>query len=166
MESRAQLLGHSVHQMLVTLPIGAFGFAVACDTAYAISKHWRYAAAARFALDFGLATSLLAIPFGYVDFLAIERRTRAKRIGLLHAFGNLAMLGMFATSRILRGTNCAPRSARWLSGGGFLLSGVGAWLGGELITRHGIGVHDVVGQDAPSSLSKAPLTSVAYQSEP
>jgi hypothetical protein len=32
-----------------------------------------------------------------------------------------------------------------------------AWLGGELINRHGIGFHDLMGEDAPSSLSRRRL---------
>jgi uncharacterized membrane protein len=158
MESRAQFLGHSVHQMLVTFPIGAFGLSVVCDALETSTKQRKYAQASTLALEFGLATALLAVPFGYVDYRAIRTGTRAKRVGLLHALGNLTMVGLFAASRVLRRTGGITPAARWLSGAGFVLSGVGAWLGGELIARHAIGVHDITGQDAPSSLGKAPKT--------
>jgi uncharacterized membrane protein len=155
MESRAKILGHPVHQMLITFPIGGFGFSVVGDALHTYSGRREHAEAARQALNFGLATAAVAVPFGLVDWLAIDRGTRAKRIGLWHALGNVAMLGLFATSRLLRRRGSAPRSAKWLAGSGLMLGGVTAWLGGELVVRHGIGVHDRIGQDARSSLAGA-----------
>jgi uncharacterized membrane protein len=155
MESRAKLFGHPVHQMLITFPIGGFGFSVVGDALHTFSGRREHADAARQALDFGLASAALAVPFGLVDWLAIDRGTSAKRIGLWHALGNVAMLGLFATSRLLRRRGSAPRSAKLLAGGGLALGGATAWLGGELVVRHGIGVHDRVGQDARSSLAGA-----------
>jgi uncharacterized membrane protein len=152
MESRAKLFGHPVHQMLITFPIGGFGFSVVGDALHTLSGRREHADAARQALNFGLASAALAVPFGLVDWLAIDRGTRAKRIGLWHALGNVAMLGLFATSRLLRGRGSAPTAAKLLAGGGLALGGVTAWLGGELIVRHGIGVHDRIGQDERSSL--------------
>jgi hypothetical protein len=35
-----------------------------------------------------------------------------------------------------------------------LLGGVTAWLGGELINRHGVGVSDAMGLQQPSSLAR------------
>jgi uncharacterized membrane protein len=154
MESRAQVLGHPVHQILVELPVGAFVFAVTCDTLGALTRRRAFAPAARLALDFGLATAVLAAPFGLVDWLAIQPRSRAKRVGLAHALGNVVVLGLFASARLLRGRRRPPSAARWLAAGGLGVAGVTAWLGGELINRHGIGVHDLVGQNAPSSLSR------------
>jgi uncharacterized membrane protein len=151
MESRTQLFGHPVHQMLVTFPIGAFGVAVTSDALYAWRHERKFQNAATLALDFGLVTAAVAAPFGLVDWLAIRPGTRAKRVGLWHALGNTALLGIFGSSRWLRSRGDVRR-ANWLSGAGLLLSGVTAWLGGELINRHGIGVHRQIGLDAPSSL--------------
>jgi len=154
MESRAQVLGHPVHQILVELPVGAFVFAVTCDTLGALTRGRSFAPAARLALDFGLATAVVAAPFGLVDWLAIRPGSRAKRVGLVHAVGNLAVLGLFASARLLRGRRRPGSTARWLAAGGLGVAGVTAWLGGELINRHGIGVHDLIGEDVPSSLSR------------
>ena len=154
MESRAKVLGHSAHQMLVPFPIGAFGLSIVFDACYAFTGRREHAKAARQALDFGLLTSAVAIPFGLVDLLAVEPHTRAKRVGIAHALGNAAMLGLFATSRLKRTCDRAPASARWLSGSAFALSGVTAWLGGELVSRHRIGVDDEAEENATSSLSK------------
>jgi uncharacterized membrane protein len=151
MESRAQLLGHPVHQMLVAFPIGAFGVSVTSDALHAWRDQRKYEDAATLALDFALVSASVAAPFGLIDWLAIPSRTRAKRVGLWHALGNAALIGTFATSRWLRSRG-DKRRAHWLSGAGLLLSVVTAWLGGELVNRHGIGVHRHMGLDAPNSL--------------
>lgn len=150
MKSRARLFGHPVHQMLVTFPVGAFGFSVATDALHGVLGERKLAHTASQALDFGLLTAALAIPFGVADFLAIPRGTRARRIGLWHAAGNAAMLSLFGASRVLRARGGSPRAAKWLSGSAFLVSGVAAWLGGELVDRHGIGVE--LEEHTPSAL--------------
>lgn len=158
MESRAKFLGHSVHQMLVPFPLGAFGFSVAMDVCHSVTGKPQHASTARRALDFGLASAVVAAPFGVIDYLGVQTGTRAKRIGAQHAAANLLMLGFFATSRLLRSKDESSVVARWLSGSAFLVSGVAAWLGGELVNRHAIGVSDDAHQDAPSSLTPRALT--------
>jgi uncharacterized membrane protein len=154
MESRAQFLGHPVHQILVELPVGAFVFAVTCDTLHSVTRRRAFVPAARLALDFGLITATAAAPFGLVDWLAIPSGTRAKRVGLAHAMGNLVMLGLFASARKLRGGSRALGPSKWIAATGLGVASVTAWLGGELINRHGVGVHDQLGEDAPSSISR------------
>lgn len=153
MESRAKVLGHSVHQMMIPFPLGALAFSVAMDVCHSVTGKRQHASTARRALDFGLISALAAAPFGVVDYLAITPGTRAKRVGTQHAAANLVMLGMFATSRLLRAQNEKSALARWVSGSAFLVSGVAAWFGGELVNRHAIGVSDGAHQDAPSSLT-------------
>lgn len=153
MESRVKVLGHPAHQIMVMFPIGALGLSVVSDALHTLKGRRLYASTARLALDYGLVTAAAAAPFGVIDWLGIGRRTRAKRVGALHAVGNLAVLGLFAASRLLRTGERAPAPAKWLSGAGLALSGATAWLGGELVNRHGIGVSDVIGQDLPSSLT-------------
>jgi hypothetical protein len=75
------------------------------------------------------------------------------------------MLGLFVASRLLRSSGKAPASAKWLSAGGFVLSGITGWLGAELMERHGIGIHDEIGQDLPSSLADDAPSSLAISDE-
>lgn len=142
MESRIKILGHPAHQLLVPFPIGALSFSVAMDTCYSVTGNRQHLATARRALDFGLLTAIAAAPFGLVDVLAIPKATRARKIGVTHGLGNLVMLGLFATSRLLRHGDAASTLARSLSASAFALAGVTAWLGGELVVRHAIGVSD------------------------
>jgi uncharacterized membrane protein len=151
MESRAKLAGHPIHQMMVAFPIGAFGMAVTSDVLRGGRSHRRYEHSAALAIDIGLVSAALAAPFGLVDWLAIPRGTRAKRVGAWHALGNTALLGLFVGSRWLRARGDLKR-AQWLSGAGMLLGGLTAWLGGELVVRHGIGLHDQLGLDEPRQL--------------
>jgi len=168
MESRIKLLGHAAHPILVTFPLGALGFSVASDLLHTLRGERRYAEAAAQSLDFGLATALVAAPFGTIDWFAIRSSTRAKRVGLWHGLGNVAVLGLFAASRALRARRNDDVRAKWLSAGGFLLTGVTAWLGGELVERHRIGVQDDAHEDASSSLSSSDdqPTLRGYRSEP
>ena len=154
MESRARFLGHPIHQLLVALPIGSFSFAVTSDAIEALTGSRNARAAARMALDFGILTALAAAPFGIVDWSGIQPRTRAARVGFWHGLGNVSVLGLFATARLLRRQARTPPAARWVAAAGLALSGVTAWLGGELLNRHGIGVSDELGENVPSSLAK------------
>jgi uncharacterized membrane protein len=144
MDSRSKLLGHAPHPMLVMFPLGALGFSVASDALHTFLGERRYAQAARQAIDFGLATSVLAAPFGTIDWLAIPKGTRAKRLGLWHGLGNAALLGLFAASRLLRSRRDDEPTAKWLSAGGLLMAGVTGWLGAELVEHHGIGIPEEV----------------------
>src|SRR5690606_9177269 len=95
MESRTQVLGHAAHPILVTVPIGALTFSVVSDLLHTWSGERRHAEAATQALGFGLMTAAVAAPFGTIDWLAIRPSTRAKRVGLWHGLGNVAVLGLF-----------------------------------------------------------------------
>jgi uncharacterized membrane protein len=78
MESRSKVLGHAAHPMLVMFPLGALGFSVASDALHRRLGQPRYGDAARLALDFSLATAVLAAPFGTIDWLSIRVAPRAR----------------------------------------------------------------------------------------
>jgi uncharacterized membrane protein len=156
MESRTQILGHPVHQVAVMFPIGALGLAVVSDVVHAATGERELAVVAERALNFGLVTAAIAAPFGLRDWLAIRPGTRAKRVGRWHAIGNVAVLALFAAARLLRTDKHVPRTAKLLAGAGLVLTSATAWAGTELINRHGIGVHDLLDENAPSSLQRLP----------
>jgi uncharacterized membrane protein len=84
MESRAKLLGHPIHQMLIVFPLGLLAMAVVFDLlAIGLSQGY-WSEIAYWMIAAGVVTGLLAAPFGTIDWFAIPSGTRAKRIGGVH----------------------------------------------------------------------------------
>jgi uncharacterized membrane protein len=154
MESRAKLLGHPIHQMLIVFPLGLLATAVIVDLVYFGSRALIFAEVSYYLVIAGLIGGALAAPFGLIDWLAIPRGTRARRIGALHGGGNAVVLLLFLASALLRADLPAepPVAAYVCSFAGAGVALVTAWLGGELVSRLGVGVSDGANVDAPSSL--------------
>lgn len=158
MESRVKFLGHSVHQQLIVFPLGLLATAVAFDLVNIITDRPTMAMVAYWLIVAGLIGGLIAAPFGTLDWLKIPAGTRAKWIGMAHGISNLVVLACFALSWYLRVDNeITPGAlARVFSFAGAGVALVGAWLGGELVGRLGVGVADDAHLDAPNSLSRRP----------
>jgi uncharacterized membrane protein len=155
MESRAKLLGHPIHQMLIVFPLGLLAMAVIFDLLTIGLGNGYWSEIAYWMIAAGVVTGLLAAPFGLIDWFAIPSGTRAKRIGAVHGLGNVIVIGMFALSWLMRGD--APRSPETLALALSFAAGALAlftgWLGGELVDRLAVGVDDGAHVDAPSSLT-------------
>jgi uncharacterized membrane protein len=155
MESRAKLLGHPVHQMLIVFPLGLLAMAVIFDLIAIGLGDGYWSEIAYWMIAAGVVTGLVAAPFGFIDWLAIPNGTRAKRIGAVHGIGNVLVVLLFAVSWLMRGD--APRSpvalALALSFVGGAIALFTGWLGGELVDRLAVGVDEGAHVDAPSSLS-------------
>jgi uncharacterized membrane protein len=163
MESRAKLLGHSIHQMLIVIPLGMFIGAVVFDALYLWTGYSTLAAAAYWNMVGGIAGGLLAAVFGLIDWFAIPSGTRAKRIGLLHGASMVVVVGAFGFAWLMRSTagdisgDIAPTAGIFLiEAAALLVGGVSGWLGGELVDRLAVGVDDGAHLNAPSSLSGLP----------
>jgi uncharacterized membrane protein len=158
MESKAKILGHPIHQMLIPFPFGLLATSVIFDVVYLVWGNPSMATVAYWMIIAGIIGGLAAAPFGLIDYLAIPRQTRARTVGLVHGVGNLFVLLLFAGSWLLR--RDAPQApdtlALVLSFAGFALAGLTGWLGGELVDRHGVGVDDGAHLDSPHSLSGRP----------
>jgi uncharacterized membrane protein len=154
MESRAKLLGHPIHQMLIVFPLGLLAMAVIFDLLAIGLAQGYWSEIAYWMIAPGVITGLLAAPFGLIDWLAIPAGTRAKLIGAIHGVGNVVVLLLFAGSWLMRAD--APRAPEGLALALSFLAGALAlftgWLGGELVDRLSVGVHDGAHVDAPSSL--------------
>jgi uncharacterized membrane protein len=166
MESRFKVAGHPLHQMLIVFPLGLLATAVVFDVIFLVTDDPTWAQAAYYMIGAGVVTGLAAAVPGTVDWLAIPRGTRAKRVGLLHGVGNVIVVALFALSWFLRRENptLPPTEAvvAGLLGAG--ISIVTAWLGGELVDRLGVGVDDGAHLDAPSSLTSQSATASASRS--
>jgi uncharacterized membrane protein len=159
MESRAKVLGHPIHPMLIVLPLGLFIAAVLFDALYLWRGSPAFATVAYWNIAGGVVGGLLAAVSGLIDWFAIPAGTRAKRIGLLHGGSNVVVVVIFAVVWLMRGDapDLSPTTGLFiLEVAGLALGSVAGWLGGELVNRLGVGVDDGAHLDAPSSLSGRP----------
>jgi uncharacterized membrane protein len=157
MESRAKLLGHPIHQMLIVFPLGLLATAVIFDVMAYFTGAGRWTEIAFYMIGAGIIGGLIAAVFGTADFLAIPAGTRAKRIGAIHGVGNVFVVLLFSGSWLLRWENPSDPSvlAYLCSYAGAGLALATGWLGGELVDRLGVGVDDGANLNAPSSLTSS-----------
>src|SRR4051812_24122709 len=96
------LLGHSPHPAIVTVPIGAWAVSNVCDTLGMITGDERYDAAARVSMAVGLVGASVAVVTGIRDYSFIPRDRPSHDVATAHALGNAVVGTLFATSYILR----------------------------------------------------------------
>lgn len=142
--------GHPLHPLLVTVPIGAWTLALACDALdlAGAGRGDRYARTADMAIGAGALGAVAAASAGLVDWQQTHGRTR--RVGLVHAAANVAALGLHVASLGLRraGRRGAGRAAS-LAGWSALF--VGGYLGGHMVYRLRQGVDQADRSHAPEA---------------
>ena len=156
MESRAKLLGHPIHPMLIVLPLGLFIGAVVFDGIALWRGSATLGAVGYWNIAGGILGGLLAAVFGLIDWLAIPEGTRAKRIGLMHAASNVVAIVCFAAVWWMRYNGSSLFQTKGLYSLeviGLLLGALGGWLGGELVDRLGVGVDSGANLNAPNSIT-------------
>jgi uncharacterized membrane protein len=168
MDSKVKLAGHPVHPMLIVFPLGLLATAVVFDIIYLVSDNTEWTLVAYYMIGAGILGGLAAAATGWLDWFKIPSATRAKRIGLWHGLGNVLVLGLFVVSWVLRRDNpLAPSTEAIVAGlAGVVLAAVTGWLGGELVDRLGVGVHEGAHLNAPSSLSALPASAGLNASGP
>lgn len=154
MEHGAKLLGHSIHPMMIVFPLGLLATAVIFDIVFYATGNTAFPVVSYWLIVAGIIGGFLAAIFGWFDWFAIPSNTRAKTIGLLHGSVNSIVMLLFIGSMYFRsGRSPEPdATAATLSFAGAALALVGGWLGGELVERLGIAVHEGANANAPSSL--------------
>jgi uncharacterized membrane protein len=158
MESKAKLLGHPIHPMLIVFPLGLLATSVAFDIVGLVTSDSSWFGMSFWMIAAGIIGGLLAAIFGLVDWWAIPSGTRAKNVGLWHGLGNVVVVLLFAISWFLRKpAPTHPSSAALVfSFVAVVLALISGWLGGELVDRLGVGVDRGAHLNAPSSLSGKP----------
>lgn len=155
MESRAKVFGHAIHPMLIPFPLGLLSTAVAFDVINLFGGSAIWLEASYRMIAAGILTGLAAALFGWIDWFAVPRDTRAKSVGLIHGLGNVVVVALFAGSWLVRyGEPADPAALAFvLSFLGAGLAAVTGWLGGELVERLRVGVDEGANLNAPNSLS-------------
>jgi uncharacterized membrane protein len=145
MKSRAAIAGHPLHPIFVCIPIGLWCFAPVCDLVYHLGwgdNSWKLAAL--YCLAGGLIAAVPAIITGWIDYGIIEE-PRAARVARFHLILNLCALPIFIVSVWLRLGEIPPNYSLlpvFISLVGVTIIGLSGWLGGELVSRHRISVHE------------------------
>lgn len=129
--------------MLIPFPIVCFIGTFLADIIYANSGDGGWARASYWLLGIGLATAALAATAGVIDYLGDDR---IRRLGdaLKHMLANVAAVVIEAFNLVLRIDNrdFIASTGIWLSGLVVLLLLYSGWKGGDLVYKHGIGVHN------------------------
>src|SRR2546423_6531382 len=130
-------LGHPLHPVLTDIPIGAWSSAFFLD--YLGGKKARSASDAL--IGIGILSAIPTAVSGLADWTDTWGKTQ--RIGVAHALGNLASLGLFTASLRARRRGKRFRGVM-LSTLGMAVSSAAAYLGGHLSFGKGVGVDSTV----------------------
>lgn len=136
-------IGHPLHPVLVTLPIGAFTGALALDVT-------GDAVASRRLIGLGLLTSVPTAATGLSDWGDTQGAER--RIGLVHWASNVVGLGLLTASYVSRRRGGGGKLSALA---GYSALGVGGWLGGHLSYALGVGVDTTAFSHLPADWADA-----------
>ncbi|OBJ82131.1 DUF2231 domain-containing protein [Mycobacterium asiaticum] len=128
---RGSWLGHPVHPLLITIPVGTWMTSAVFDVIF------KDVTTARRLIAVGLAATPPTLLAGWADYTLLGRRQQ--RVGLVHALSNFAGVVMFSLSyRSYR--NNRLRAARVYTLAGLAAISVGGALGGHLSYAQGAGM--------------------------
>lgn len=143
--STATIGGHPLHPMLVPFPIVGFVAAFLSDIMFMSTGEVGWATASNWLIGFGLATAVLAAIAGLTDYMG-DDRIRKLGTALRHMVANVAAVVLEIVNLLVRLGNpdgsAIPSIGIYLSGAVTLILLYSGWLGGELVYRHRVGVHD------------------------
>jgi uncharacterized membrane protein len=142
--SSANLMGHPLHPILVTLPIGFFIATFLFDIVYWQSGTEMWATAALWLLGAGLIAAALAAVAGLIDFMG-DGRIRQINDAWQHAIGNVILVLLQAFNfywRYRHGSIAVVPLGLCFSLIAVLIMAFTGWKGGELVFRHRVAVYD------------------------
>jgi nitrite reductase/ring-hydroxylating ferredoxin subunit/uncharacterized membrane protein len=137
-------VGHPLHPLAVTVPIGAFVSAAFLDATGGDPT------ASRRLIGFGLTTALPSALTGLNDWNDVQGGER--RVGVVHAACSTAGLALLTSSWLARRAGGRGK-VRALAG--VAMIGASGWLGGHLTYAHGVGVDTTAFQRPPTEWTDA-----------
>ncbi|HKX92921.1 MAG TPA: DUF2231 domain-containing protein [Sphingomicrobium sp.] len=141
-KSTAKIADHPIHPMLIPFPIVCFILVLILDVVYSRGETG-VAEASTWVLGFGLVMAALAAAAGLTDYLGDER-IRGLADALKHMLANVAVVVLELVNFVLRLKDPASIGSTgvYISVVVVLLLLYSGWKGGNLVYRHGVGVHD------------------------
>lgn len=140
---RGEWLGHPLHPVMTDIAIGGYTVAWALDLGWGLTDRplsafqKRLKDAADYSIAIGLAGSALCILTGPFDW---ERtKGHARTVGFVHAATNAVGSIVYLGSWLAR--KRSPKARFWLSMLGTGVITIGAYLGGYMVYRQGVGVN-------------------------
>ncbi|GIH90900.1 hypothetical protein Psi01_15300 [Planobispora siamensis] len=125
-------LGKPLHPPLATLTVGCMFTTAVLDMVKADPR------ATRAVLLTGLGGAIPTAAAGITDWSSLHREQQ--RVGLVHAAANLAAVGLYTASLVMRLTG-RERAGRALSYAGLAAAGAGGYLGGHMAYRQAAGAN-------------------------
>jgi uncharacterized membrane protein len=140
--STAKISDHPIHPMLVPFPIVCFIMTLILDILY-VRGDTGVAGATNWLLGVGLVMGALAAVAGLTDFLG-DDRVRGLGDALKHMLANVTAVVLEVVNFALRLKNpdFIASTGVYLSVVVVLILLYSGWKGGNLVYRHGVGVHD------------------------
>jgi uncharacterized membrane protein len=140
--STAKIADHPIHPMLIPFPIVCFVLTFVCDVLYT-QGHTELATASKWLLVVGLVMAALAATTGLIDYLG-DQRLRSLGDALKHMLANVTAVVLEVVNLVLRmkDPDFIGSTGVWISAVVVLLLLYSGWKGGDLVYRHGVGVHD------------------------
>ena len=144
-----ELLGHSPHPAIVTVPLGAWTVSNICDGLAVATGDRAYDDAARISMAVGLVGAVGAAITGFRDYSHIPKDRPSHKVATTHGLGNALATSLMTASFVMRvrdhaagrRTGLATRLLGLFAGGISLYT---AWLGGKLVEEMGEAVKPVM----------------------
>jgi uncharacterized membrane protein len=141
MRTPANIAGHPIHPMLVTLPIGLWIFSLVADlVALRSGNAATWSAVALYCMVGGVVGALLAAVPGLVDLLSLKGRP-VQQTAIIHMSINLAVVVLYAVNAWTRiNHSVSGNVSLLLSVVGVAMLAVSGWLGGKMVYLAGVAV--------------------------
>jgi len=141
-----RLFGHPVHPMLVHFPTALFTAGFLFSLAGYLFSDTGFVTSAFYSIGFGLVTGLAAGIFGFIDYIKLADRETEFKIASWHSALQLFVLTVFTVIFISKypeypDLTIPGPATLGVMGAALVVMGVANYLGGDLVFRHGVGIH-------------------------
>jgi uncharacterized membrane protein len=147
MYSKARILGHPIHAMLVGFPVASYTFTPVFFGAYAFNRDPFWFKVAILTNIIGVVTAVIAAIFGFIDWaMGIPHNHPAKSTGLIHMLANVVALTLFTVNAVMqfsKWNDVRPDlgPALPLTIVGLLITFFAGFMGWKMVQDHHVGVN-------------------------